>query len=611
MASRPIIFTTIEDNTFLKDFQNRILNDPHVHEPETFLNYPTVYIHYWPSKTITYTEKKTGKEKSITKYDVYVGESNDILERTNQHYDTGKKASSKEEAWQYGLVNNTGNNTTPQIIVIGHPHFNKSFTLDVENRLIEYVLAMQDSVQTPLNGRGNPQGEYYPVDEFNEVFSKIWSGLRRINSDLFLSETRIKDSAIFKASPLKKLTQEQNRAKETIIQKVCEAYESGKDGQLIFVQGEAGTGKTVLTTSTFYELIKRGEEKPLPNHPVFPKLNCYLMVNHIQQVTVYEQMAKRLGLGENIVSRPTAFINRYDNHNKVDVAFIDEGHLLWTQQNQGYSSPTGNQLQDIIDRARITVIMFDEFQVLTAEEYWEPSVLDKFRCLSIEQKNYIQLNHQLRMLCSPTTMQWINDFVLHKTIEAFIPDNTPYEVLSFDSPKQLHDAIKKHASKKESKLSRVVATYDWDYSQLSEPESEESWAVHIDNWSLPWNYELERRMTSKEKKRIKNLAWAEQPQTINEVGSTFTIQGFDLYYVGVILGPSVQFKNGRVVFCPENSKNQKATRNRTLSDGSKANFGEIFIRNEVRVLLTRGIKGLYIYACDPALRKALKEVAKI
>ena len=100
-------------------------------------------------------------------------------------------------------------------------------------------------------------------------------------------------------------------------------------------------------------------------------------------------------------------------------------------------------------------------------------------------------------------------------------------------------------------------------------------------------------------------------QTIDEVGSTFTIQGFDLSYVGVILGPSVQYKDGHIVFCPENSKNEKATRHRTLADGTKSQFGEVFLRNEVKVLLTRGVKGLYIYACDPALRQALKDIAMI
>lgn len=606
----PVFFTTAEDTQFLQEFQERIKNDPRVKDPQTFLNYPIVYIHYWPSQTISYTEKKTGLEKSYTKYDVYVGESNDLIERTNQHYDAGRKAGSEQDAWQFSLVNIKSNNEIPYIIVIGCKHFNKSFTLDVENRLIEYVAAMQESVRCSLNGRGNPQGEYYPSDEFDEVFSKIWAGLRRINRKLFLSETKIKDSAIFKASPLKKLTPEQVSAKELIIRKVCDAFESGKDGQLIFVQGEAGTGKTVLTTSTFYELIKRGEEAPLPGELQFPKMNCYLMVNHIQQVNVYEQMAKRLNLGENIVSRPTTFINRYSKDKKVDVAFIDEGHLLWTQNNQGYQSDSDNQLQDIIDRARVTVIMFDEYQVLTTEEYWEPSILERYKQLSKRQNNYISLSHQLRMDCSPSTMEWINDFVLKKRIGLFTPDSK-YVVKSFDTPKQLHKAISKLASKEDSKLTRLVATYDWDYNQQKTPGDSEFWEVNIDGWSLPWNYELERKMNRKEKRRISGLAWAEQEQTINEVGSTFTIQGFDLSYVGVILGPSVQYRDGHIVFCPENSKNKKAIRNRTLSDGSASNFGELFIRNEVKVLLTRGIKGLYIYACDPALRKALIEIAQI
>ena len=606
MIPAPVFFSTAEDAGFLQDFKNRIESDSRVKDPGTFLNYPIVYIHYWPSQTINYVEKKTGLEKTITKYDVYVGESIDLLGRTNQHHEAGKKAGSEEDAWQYSLVNVKDNNEIPHIIVIGQAHFNKSFTLDVENRLIEYVTSMQDTVRRSLNGRGNPQGDYYPSGEFDEVFSKIWSGLRRINKNLFVPETRIKDSAIFKASPLKKLKPEQIEAKEMIIRKVLDAYGSGKDGQLIFVQGEAGTGKTVLTTSTFYELIKRGEESPSD----FPKMKCHLMVNHDEQARVYEQMAKRLNLGEDNVSRPTKFINKYSKDNKVDVAFIDEGHLLWTQKNQAYNSESANQLKDIIDRARVTVIMFDEYQVLTTQEYWEPKVLEGFKQLSKSQDNYIQLSNQLRMECSLSTMDWIYDFVLNRKVGPFIPDSK-YDVRSFDSPAALHDAIRKLASKEDTKLTRLVATYDWEYSNKAIPEDREFWDVRIGDWSMPWNYERERKMTLKQKRSIRSLAWAEQSQTINEVGSTFTIQGFDLSYVGVILGPSVQYRDGHVVFCPENSKNEKATQNRTLSDGTKSKFGETLLRNEVKVLLTRGVKGLYIYACDPALRQALKEIAGI
>ena len=103
------------------------------------------------------------------------------------------------------------------------------------------------------------------------------------------------------------------------------------------------------------------------------------------------------------------------------------------------------------------------------------------------------------------------------------------------------------------------------------------------------------------------MCWSEQKQTINEVGSTFTIQGFDLNYVGVIIGPSVKFRDNKIVFCPECSSNDKAVRNRTLMDGTHEKFGEMLLRNELRILMTRGINGLYIYAYDDELREHLKK----
>ena len=75
--------------------------------------------------------------------------------------------------------------------------------------------------------------------------------------------------------------------------------------------------------------------------------------------------------------------------------------------------------------------------------------------------------------------------------------------------------------------------------------------------------------------------------------------------MGVILGPSVKYRDGKVVFDPEAKKYNKMTQNRSLSDGTKRKFGEELIQNEVRVLMTRGIEGLYIYACDKELRNAL------
>lgn len=550
-------------------------------EKELLLLFPTVYIHNW---------------KDTSDYEVYIGESNNVIQRTRQHYERVNE----EETWQNNLKDKESS-----LYIIGHEHFNKSMTLDIENKLIHYMIS-SPRVRKVHNLRGNPQGKYYPDQELDSIFSKIWYKLRKDNKELFPTESQIKDSAIYKASPLHKLTEAQEKARELIIQKVSKALENGETKQLIFIDGEAGTGKTVLNSSTFYELYCRAEEND-------DELKCHLLVNHDEQITVYEQIAEKLGLTEKygkVVSKPTTFINNHSEDDPVDVAFIDEAHLLLTQGKQSYRG--NNQLKDIIDRSRVTVVMFDENQILTTEQFWEAQILEQYRNQAKMSENYIVLDKQLRMQVNPETMDWIDSFTKKGQLKK-IPDALGgYSIKIFDKPEFLDIEIQKRASEDDSALSRVIATYDWAYSSNRKPEDRlmKYWEVLIGNWHKPWNRELESELTRKEKRNIDGLAWAEQPQTINEVGSTFTIQGFDLNYAGVILGPSVKYRDGRIVFDPSASHNDKAIRNRTLSDGTKQKFGEMLIQHEVRVLMTRGVNGMYIYACDPELQAALLEAAK-
>lgn len=429
----------------------------------------------------------------------------------------------------------------------------------------------------------------------------MWNKLRRFDQELFPKESAIKDSAVFKASPLHKLTEDQEKIKDIIIDRVIKALASGQKNQIIFIEGEAGTGKTVLNSSTFYELYSKMEE-------VEQKLDGYLMVNHDEQITVYEQIARKLGLTDKygeVICKPTSFINRHNPDKPVDVAFVDEAHLLLTQGKQSYQGE--NQLQDIIDRARVTVVMFDENQILTTEQYWESQILDKFRKQAKQTDNYFELKNQLRIRASKEIVSWIDQFTKEKELIP-IPTNTGgYEIEIFDTPIELETALKEKAEDEKHRLSRLVATYDWDYNnkKAMERRALKYWEVIIGKWHKPWNRELEQEMTVNEKRNIKSLSWAEQPQTINEVGSTFTIQGFDLNYAGVILGPSVKYRKGKIVFDPSEKNYKKMIQYRTLADGTKKKFGEELTQHEVRILMTRGVEGLYIYACDDELRKAL------
>ena len=332
--SQPII-RKIEDNQKALDyFESVSLPSEDDKIQETIASFPTVYIHNW---------ENTGN------YEVYIGESNNVFERTRQHYDEGIKNS---KSWQREMIGKAAS-----LYIIGHEHFNKSMTLDIENRLMHYILSIP-SVRKVHNLRGNPQNKYYPIEELDIIFSKIWRELRKHNKDLFPTESLIKDSAIFKASPLHKLTKEQIEASDMIIDRVRNALQNNQTGQIIFIEGEAGTGKTVLNSSTFYEIFCQAEEQGNEN------IRCSMIVNHEEQITVYEQIVSKLGLTDKygeVISKPTRFINSHSVDDPIDVAFIDEAHLLLTQGKQSYTGD--NQLQDILKRARVTVVMFDENQI--------------------------------------------------------------------------------------------------------------------------------------------------------------------------------------------------------------------------------------------------------
>lgn len=580
-VARPIIKQIKDSRDALDFFEKVSLPEEDEKTQDIIMNFPTVYIHNW---------QESGD------FEVYVGESNDIFKRTRQHYD----AASDKSRWQSKLLEKDAS-----LFIIGHEHFNKSLTLDIENRLMHYMMSV-DRVKHVYNLRDNPQTSYYPMEELDDIFGKIWGGLRKENKELFPSESAIKDSAIYKASPLHKLTKEQERARDLIIQKVSKALENKETRQLIFIDGEAGTGKTVLNSSTFYELYCQAEENNR-------NLKCFLLVNHDEQITVYEQIAEKLGLIEKygqVVGKPTTFINNHSKDEPVDVAFVDEAHLLLTQGKQSYRGK--NQLNDIMDRARVTVVMFDENQILTTEQFWEAQILEQYRNQAKLEENHIVLKKQLRMQADPATMDWIDSFTKERRVKKIPNTFGGYAIKIFANPELLDLEIQRRAQESDSALSRVIATYDWQYSSNHKMEDQvmKYWEVLIGKWHKPWNRELESELSKKEKRDIKGLAWAEQPQTINEVGSTFTIQGFDLNYAGVILGPSVKYRDGKIIFDPTASKNEKAVRNRTLSDGTKQKFGETLIQHEVRVLMTRGVNGMYIYACDPELRAALLEAAK-
>lgn len=565
------------------------------------LEFPTVYV----------IADGNGRKKQYT---VYVGETNDIVRRTEQHF-RGDRISRSDFNDLY-LAEGS------EMYVLANERFNKSLTLDIENRLMQYVTAV-DRVATVNNRRTNPQGRYYTEEYLDRTFDAIWEKLNAYDPLLFPPAKKVRDSAIFKASPFHRLTDEQENARQEILQAVEKQQHAEHPSKLIMVSGEAGSGKTVLISSLFLDLLT-GEGDPSVD-PGFENMDAYLVVNHKQQLAVYREIAKKLGIltagrGKNRperVEKPSTFINAVDPSDPVDLVLIDEAHLLLTQGNQGYSGK--NQMRDILARARMVVAVYDRKQILETTQYWEPDLFDEvFGQCDV----HIQLKNQMRMDAAPETVNWIRALVDDRSISPFpVPagfkDSHGFELKIFSDPVDMYREIKKidaqlaieasHTFEKdpggpvESGLSRMLATFDWPYSGASRPKNGEAmWTVDVGNLSLPWNLEIKKK-----KNKNEGSSWAEKAHTIDEVGSTFTVQGLDLNYAAVILGPSIKYRDGQVVIDPSASSHSKATQQRTLRDKSKRRLGDQLIANELNVLLTRGVHGLFIYAVDEQLQEAL------
>lgn len=182
---------------------------------ELLLDYPTVYIIY----------KKNKKDM----YDVYVGETNNIRQRTTQHLLEDPKTRSDWDAFRA--------DKSTKMIVIGHDRFNKSLTLDIENKMMLYMSGVS-SVGNLNNRRENDQNKYFTENDRDDIFSKVWRKLRKLDNRLFPLEQIIRDSALFKASPFHKLTQEQFDAKNLVQDRITKVLLAGEEDQLILVQGE-------------------------------------------------------------------------------------------------------------------------------------------------------------------------------------------------------------------------------------------------------------------------------------------------------------------------------------------------------------------------------------
>ncbi|ROI00224.1 DUF2075 domain-containing protein [Chryseobacterium daecheongense] len=370
---------------------------------------------------------------------------------------------------------------------------------------------------------------------------------------------------------------------ETAKKIAIESSESNKN--VIIVQGGAGTGKSVVAINLLVDLVKRGHlaqyvtKTSAPREVYFDKLSKDLKMVELKKLFV--------GSG--------SFINTPLNSFKT--LLVDEAHRL--TEKTSFLRRGDNQVKEIINSALCSIFFIDEDQRVHIEDYGEIKVIEEIALQLGANVHKMELESQFRCNGSDGYISWLdNTLQIRETANyEFNSKDFDYEFKIFDSPDELKDTIVK--KNKKNNKARLVAGYCWDWVSDKNPELDD---IKIDgfDFSMKWNL------------KTYGSTWIINPNSVNEVGCIHTCQGLEVDYIGVIIGDDLIVRDDQVLVQPlSRSKMDKSIfgYKKLLKENPQyaKSLVRSIIKNTYRTLMTRGMKGCYIYCTDHETREYFKK----
>ncbi|CCF58704.1 hypothetical protein KAFR_0F01080 [Kazachstania africana CBS 2517] len=406
------------------------------------------------------------------------------------------------------------------------------------------------------------------------------------------------------------LSEEQAKLRNNILHFIEEHLSNyGVDsGPAMFViQGDAGTGKSVVLNSLFNEIQRLSKFNTGPEFEVLQGTQNFLIVNHPEMLKLYVRICKNFNhIARSSLERPTSLINNLTKNKKMaDVVIIDEAHLLASSKD-GFKRFMGdNHLEELMSLAKILIIVYDEKQALRTGCYWDEdssngaSLISYYDQVPLDKKNWYTLKQQFRVAAPDDVLLWINEISTSGKIPKFPKSmlkanksNKSFDFKLWEDCGEMYEELK--LKNETHGQCRMLCTYDFPYRL----DGKDYFVTCGDNFKLRWDRYAPREL----------MPWSERADTIDEVGSVYTIQGFDLNYAGVILGRSIGYDpiNDCIQLKPELYDDHAGfVRKKNIQDPHSVRSK--IIMNSLNVLLTRGVKGLYVYAYDSKLRERLSK----
>lgn len=215
----------------------------------------------------------------------------------------------------------------------------------------------------------------------------------------------------------------------------------------------------------------------------------------------------------------------------------------------------------------------------------------------------LELKSQFRCNGSDNYLDWLDE-VLYKPYDLVKTSfsNQEYDFQIFGTPQALYDKIKSldNPNGHPKQVARIAAGYCWRWSTQLAPGGDLIKDVKIGDFEMPWETNNVRaRGQFRDKYASSADTWAIEPQGINQVGCIFSIQGFEIDYIGVILGPDIQYDSLNDCLIGQVGNNV------AVQSSDSVEYTR-HIRNAYRVLMSRGKKGCFVYCCNPEVATFLE-----
>lgn len=373
---------------------------------------------------------------------------------------------------------------------------------------------------------------------------------------------------------------------ETAIDLAEKASDTKK--HVLIVEGGPGTGKTVVAINLLVELTHRN-------------LVAQYVTKNAAPREVYE--SKLTG-----TMRKTEFSNLFtgsgsfteSKENAFDVLIVDEAHRL--NRKSGMFKHLGeNQIKEIINSSWLSVFLIDENQQVTWGDIGTKEEIEIWAQKLGAEVTYKELESQFRCNGSDGYLAWVDDVLQIRDTANVSLDDTEYDFRVFQSPTELNQEI--ISKNKINNKARIVAGYCWDWKSKKNPEAFDIEFPEFD-FHKKWNLATDGNL------------WILGENSVEEIGCIHTCQGLEVDYIGVIIGDDLIVRDGKIITNPNNRAITDKSLNGYGRDKKEdANFASFkadqLIKNTYRTLMTRGMKGCYVYCTDPETARYFEDRIKI